>query len=512
MTSLNKTYRQGLDVDVALQTAFRHVQSLNAPGQLDGNDAQPLQESVEAPAGAVAPEGIPTRARIKALLRMPVKACYRLLRPFIRPVAFRLRAYFTILVRDDIQRAHAATLQEVNRVTADMLREVQASREILRQEILSAARVQQPEPQRLLISVMQDIQATRDQLLRGIRDLRQQNTVQFDALRQESHTMSDALRIESAAMGAALAEKVAGATDIQRAALDGIAAVRGELLPRLDRLEQYGYATARRVFVNCADNEVLLRTEAGLLMCSNSDYAVLACLVDSGDLERGTRLLIERLVRPGDVFIDVGANLGIHTLAAARALQGRGKVIAFEPFAGNRTLLEKSVMLNGYADLVEIHGVALSDRAASLPLYLGSSSGHHSLFDLQQSGLDAHTVSVDTRTLDSMVTPSLPVRLVKIDVEGAELQVLAGAAALVAAQADIALIVEFGPSHLKRTGSSTAEWLSAFTAHGLTYRGIDALDGTLAPADHATLEAAESTNLLFARPQSPVWQLAGGLP
>ena len=509
MTTLNKIYRQGLDVDVALNSAFKRAQPIDTASPSQGH------QTMEAPAAAqpAEPAGIAVmpgpRARIKSLLRAPVKAGYRVLRPFIRPVAFRLRAYFTILVRDDIQRAQDASLEEIRRVAADMLREVQASREILRQEILNLHQISRPEPQRLLVSVVQDLQATRDQLRRSVRDLSDQNNRQYEGLRQQFH--------ERAAAGeagvAALRQQVQDFADANVTALrqsgDSVSAA---LLPRLDRLEQYGYATVRRVFVNCADNEVLLRTEAGLLMCSNSDYAVLACLIDSGDLERGTRLLIERLLRPGDVFVDVGANLGIHSLAAARALRGRGKVIAFEPFESNRALLEKSVMLNGYADLVEIHGVALSDRSASLPLYLGSSSGHHSLFDLQQIGASAKTVEVRTHTLDSMISPSLPVRLIKIDVEGAELQVLAGSTALLAAQRDVALIVEFGPSHLKRTGSNTAAWLAAFTAHGLAYRAIDALSGTLAPTDHATLEAAESTNLLFARPESSIWDLLGGTP
>ena len=108
-----------------------------------------------------------------------------------------------------------------------------------------------------------------------------------------------------------------------------------------------------------------------------------------------------------------------------------------------------------------------------------------------------------------MIGPAQPVNLLKIDAEGAELEVLGGALGVVRANPDIALIVEFGPAHLRRTGHDSAAWLAAFTRLGLEYRAIDAISGTLAEVTLAQLDAAESTNLLFARPGAPCWTRAG---
>jgi FkbM family methyltransferase len=295
----------------------------------------------------------------------------------------------------------------------------------------------------------------------------------------------------------------------QASATNAASLLISTLSPRLDRLEQYGYASARRSVLHCAQGEVMVKTEAGYVMCSDSDLALLACLADSGDLERGTRLLIERLLRPGDVFVDVGANVGMHTLAAARTLCGQGRIIAFEPFEATRQLLEKTMWINGFDALTEIHGSAVSDREGVQTLFLGTSSGHHSLFELGDDASTSAQVPVHTVRLESVIAAGMPVNLLKIDAEGAELDVLRGALGVVRANPDIALIVEFGPAHLRRTGQTSAAWLAAFTDLGFDYRAIDAVSGALNQVTLAQLETSESTNLLFARPQSAPWVRLG---
>lgn len=274
----------------------------------------------------------------------------------------------------------------------------------------------------------------------------------------------------------------------------------GAGLPQLDRIEQYSYASARRVALPC-DGDVLVRSEAGYILCAGSDLAVLATLIETGELERGTRRVIEALLRPGDCFVDVGANIGIHTLAAGRALRRQGAIHAFEPFDATRRLLQNSVWMNGLAEIATIHASAVSSSAGVKPLYLGTSSGHHSLFALGADGgarIDVPTVRLDD-VLDQRVD------LLKIDAEGAELDVLDGARRLVADNPGIALIAECGPAHLARTGHTIEAWLAAFAACGLAWRAIDPDTGALADTSPALLAAADSTNLLFARPGAPCW-------
>jgi FkbM family methyltransferase len=289
---------------------------------------------------------------------------------------------------------------------------------------------------------------------------------------------------------------------------DRIKNIEIEVQQRLQRIEQYSYSTARRVAINCGSDAVMIRTAVGYVLCPPADYPLIASLIETGDLEKGTRLLIEKLVRPRDVFVDVGANIGLHTLAAARAVNGMGRIIAFEPFRPTADLCRKSAWLNGFSEIVEIHQVAASDHSGRQRLYLGPTCGHHSLFELnERSDVGSPTVDVDLVTLDEVLSGTRA-DLIKIDVEGAELEVIEGSRRTIDQNPEIALIVEFGPSHLRRRGHSTGEWLSRFEAFGMIYRAIDADSGSIEERSIEQLENAYSTNLIFSRPGSSIWQRA----
>jgi len=275
---------------------------------------------------------------------------------------------------------------------------------------------------------------------------------------------------------------------------------------QLNRIEQYSFSSVRRVALNCALGEVLVRTEVGYVLCSASDHALLTCLIETGDLERGTRFFIERFLRPGDVFIDVGANVGLHTLAAARAMRGVGKIIAFEPFEPTKRLLEKTVWINGFSDMTEVHQAAVSNATGNHVFFLGETSGHHSLFPLNSSLISSSSqVEVPLIRLDQAIHVDQRVDLIKIDVEGAELEVLESATSVIQQNFNIGLIVEFGPSHLKRTNHTVQQWLSAFTELELSYRVINSLTGELEEWSLSQLENTYSVNLFFARENSSAW-------
>src|SRR5262245_42998765 len=227
--------------------------------------------------------------RFKKLLRPIVGYIYRFLKPALRPIAFRVRRYLIDDLRQEIQ-------QEVQRASAATARQIQ--QEVQRASAARAQQIQQ-EVQRASAATAQQIQQ--------------------EVQRASAATLSNNQQLASV------------------------------LLPRLDLIEQYSAVTARRVAMNCGAGEVLVKTEVGFLLCAATDHAVLSCLLETGELERGTRILIQKYLMPGNVFIDVGANVGMHTLAAARAMQGQGKIIAFEPFEPTMRMLEKSIWMNGFS-------------------------------------------------------------------------------------------------------------------------------------------------------------------
>ncbi len=155
---------------------------------------------------------------------------------------------------------------------------------------------------------------------------------------------------------------------------------------------------------------------------------------------------IRRFLKPGSAFVDAGANKGDFSLIAAALLKGTGKVLAFEPAPANVKWLQKSVALNRYTN-VRVCDVALADGNGTASLYLGEKSGWHTLVP----GLphrNAAVITVGKSTLDGFLEKSqeTKVDMLKIDVEGAELQVLEGARHTLDRNKDIVLLIDTHPS------------------------------------------------------------------
>lgn len=282
-----------------------------------------------------------------------------------------------------------------------------------------------------------------------------------------------------------------------------------EILPLLGRIENYGYSTARRSTINCGNDEVIVRTQVGYVVCSTKDQGLLANLDETGDIERGTRLLIEKILSPGCVFVDVGANVGLHSLAAARVMRGGGYIISFEPYAPIFQLLKKTIQINGFSEIVELHQSAVSSQPGEKDLYIGVTSGHNSLFQLDlPKDFSKQSVAVPVVRLDEVISPKQRIDLIKIDVEGAELEVLESGVSLILSNPDIALIVEFGPSHLKRTGHTASAWLKTFADCHLDWKAINPYTGVLESWSIDRLESVESINLFFSRKDSQAWARA----
>ncbi len=145
-----------------------------------------------------------------------------------------------------------------------------------------------------------------------------------------------------------------------------------------------------------------------------------------------------KMLKPGDVYYDVGANIGYMTIVGAKKVRSHGHVYAFEPFPENVEKIHAAVVKNNIQNCTIIQQAA-SNVCGSADLYLeATSSVTPSLVQHHQG----RRLSVSTTTLDEFVKRNRWPNLIKMDVEGAESIVLEGALALISSESAPHWIIE----------------------------------------------------------------------
>lgn len=178
---------------------------------------------------------------------------------------------------------------------------------------------------------------------------------------------------------------------------------------------------------------------------------------------------VRRVVKPGDTAIDVGAHIGFFTIQIAALVGAAGKVYAFEPLDRNADLLERSIAENGFGDRVEFRRAAVGAASGTAQLTFAAETLNTGGAYLLQDG-SAPLAGNETRRVPLVALDDLPlkrpVRFVKMDVEGAEPQVIRGAARLLREDRP-AILSELHPTQLARASATTADdFLAALAALG----------------------------------------------
>ncbi|MCC9596342.1 MULTISPECIES: FkbM family methyltransferase [unclassified Rubrivivax] len=248
------------------------------------------------------------------------------------------------------------------------------------------------------------------------------------------------------------------------------------------------------------------------------DYAG-ARLALTGQWEPTVTAVIRHLLRPGDVFVDVGANFGYYSIAAARWVGPQGRVFAFECAPRALGLLKTNVALNRCADTVRVQDCGLSDESGEMRFF-------QSRLDTGWSSLDpipdAEELRVSIRRLDELDLAGPDIRLVKIDVEGGEAKVLRGMQAVFARGSRPFVIAEITPRFKARGGAApldTFAYLGEFGYEALRIPRIKAEYGPHSPAGFslsrtsaAEIErAGRQEDVLFV-PAGEASRLTGAIP
>lgn len=171
------------------------------------------------------------------------------------------------------------------------------------------------------------------------------------------------------------------------------------------------------------------RCKHGLFMYNRNDAFVGRGLDLYGEWCEFEIQLLRLFIRPGDIVIDAGANIGTHTVAFANLVGPTGVVHAFEPQRRNFLMLAGNIAINGL-DNVFCHQAALGDALGHIRLPpLPPADTNFNFSAVSIAGGSDNGESVPLVTLDSLNLPTC--RVIKIDTEGMEPQVLGGARSLI---------------------------------------------------------------------------------
>jgi FkbM family methyltransferase len=179
-----------------------------------------------------------------------------------------------------------------------------------------------------------------------------------------------------------------------------------------------------------------------------------------------------RCVDDGAVtFVDIGANVGLYTGLALRLSPSKaGTILCVEPSSENRRYLERTIVANSssLATRATVLPLALADRRGEAMLFVNpdNKGDNHLWSNAEHDQWDRETVRVDT--LDHVCAEHgiESVDFIKMDVQGAEGQVIAGAANILACSRDCVMIMELWPDGLRKCGSDAVECLVALRNAG----------------------------------------------
>jgi FkbM family methyltransferase len=212
--------------------------------------------------------------------------------------------------------------------------------------------------------------------------------------------------------------------------------------------------------------------------------------------EPETTNLVKRLIRPGFNFVDVGADYGYYSLLVAKVSHDQAHIYAFEPSI-NRfdQYLIPNIRRNHYRNIYA-YKQALSDTNKPAAFYLEGGS----LYNVKD---EKQMQTVECDLLDNIIPKDVKIDLVKIDVEGAEINVLLGMERIMADSHHIKLIIEINPQVLARAGHTAREITDYLLARGFGMYCIEH-DGSLSKfrntAEMQTYAYARKyVNVLFQR-------------
>lgn len=179
--------------------------------------------------------------------------------------------------------------------------------------------------------------------------------------------------------------------------------------------------------------------------------------------------LLDELCQPGACAVDIGTNIGLHTLELARLVGCEGKVFAFEADRSNFEALERNLKENGYPQVQAFHAAVGAESGEAFIYKSNANSGDHRIFGAA-TGREREAVRM--LALDDAIPPGTRIHFIKMDIQGAEGFALQGMRRVLAENPGLNMMVEFWPFGLSEAGFKPAEVLGKLLSLGCTLEVI----------------------------------------
>lgn len=210
--------------------------------------------------------------------------------------------------------------------------------------------------------------------------------------------------------------------------------------------------------------EVAVDVRGHLMSARSWDRALALLLWKRGWLEAAESATLRRYCRRGMVAVDIGANIGFHTLQMARWAGPQGKVYAFEPDPFNFDLLVKNVLSNALENVICLRKAVADHEGQSSLLLNPCHKGDHRLYG---SPKGRTSISVETVSLDEFLSEEQRVDLIKMDIQGAEHRALLGMQKLLLRSPEAVVISELAPDLMAESGNSVEDFFKKTDELGL---------------------------------------------
>lgn len=198
-----------------------------------------------------------------------------------------------------------------------------------------------------------------------------------------------------------------------------------------------------------AKNGILKKEIQGSTMLLDlKDKGLSRDLIVDGVREPLSTKEISKVVKKGDIVVDIGANIGYYVLMESKIVGNTGKIYAIEPSPQNIKCLKKNVAVNNYSN-IEVYDFAIGDVIGVKKMNISSHYNLNTLVSKKDNRITG-TVDVNTSTLDKFLTGKKFPSFVRMDVEGYEYNIIKGMKNILSSKKPINIFIELHPHIMKK--------------------------------------------------------------